>query len=136
MTTGPASRSRHGRQVRLVEVGEAGQARIGRARAVVTTRGLAAWVETRYLAGAGVSALTVPSTELAHAARAVDGDVVVEVAAPAVEPPASDLALEELGLRDPALEELGLRDPAARAVAAGALAALAVLRGTIGGGAS
>jgi hypothetical protein len=43
------------RQVRLAEVGEAGQAKLSRAAVRVPASGLAAAVEARYLTGAGVA---------------------------------------------------------------------------------
>lgn len=45
------------RQRLVVEIGEAGQARIGAARALVRGEGLAAEVERRYLEGAGFAAV-------------------------------------------------------------------------------
>jgi hypothetical protein len=109
---------RHARQSRLAEIGPAGQARIARARVDVGLEGVAAEVAARYLAGAGVGGLRVPTEGVAAAARAVDASVPVEVAstvAAAAEP-------EALG---------ALRDPCARALGHGALVALAALRGAL-----
>ncbi|HEX3769709.1 MAG TPA: hypothetical protein VHV30_02535 [Polyangiaceae bacterium] len=111
--------SRHGRQTRLAEVGVEGQARIAGATLTVASRGLAAEVATRYLAGAGVGCLRVDDARLEEIAAAVDPSVSVEMAdgvLPAA--PASDLA--------------GLVDPGARAVAEGAREALRSLRAVLG----
>jgi hypothetical protein len=105
---------RHGRQAKLAEVGVEGQARI--AQAVVTVRldGLAADVASRYLAGAGVSAVRVRDAGLAQGARALAPEVRVDV-----DP---DLAIDGEG------ECLDLRDPSACDIARGAHAALCELR--------
>ena len=105
---------RHSRQTRLAGVGVAGQARLAAAHVIVTERGLAGWVMTRYLAGAGVGALTVAEAEHEAAARATDDGVVVR-RTEAEREPASDAELEAL-------------DPAAREVARGARAAVRALR--------
>jgi len=58
---------RYTRQVRLAEVGEAGQARLASAHACVHGDGMAADVEARYLRGAGVSvthATTHPNEDM------------------------------------------------------------------------
>jgi hypothetical protein len=105
---------RHGRQVRLAEVGDAGQARIARASVAVRLDGPAADVAVRYLAGAGVARVVVRDALLAEAAHAVD---------PAVEAPVdARLDAETLAL------ELPLHDPAARALAQGAWVALREIR--------
>jgi molybdopterin/thiamine biosynthesis adenylyltransferase len=49
----------YARQTILAEVGEAGQARIHAARAVVRTRGLAAEIAERYLVAAGFGEVRV-----------------------------------------------------------------------------
>jgi hypothetical protein len=111
--------SRHGRQSRLAEVGAAGQARIADATVTVASRGLAAEVATRYLAGAGVGRLRVDDARLEEIAAAIDPAVAVEVA----------------GARLPAGEasdHAGLVDPGARAVAEGAREALRSLRAVLG----
>jgi hypothetical protein len=107
---------RHGRQIRLREVGEDGQARIARARPRVLAVGLAGEVEARYLAGAGVAAFVVADDRAARAARAVDARATVTVE-PAFAPP-SPLPFE-------------VEDASARAVAEGAWRALLVLRKAI-----
>lgn len=70
---------RHGRQVRLAEVGEAGQNRLAGARVAVTADGFAGDIATRYLAGAGCGSLRVKSPDLAAAARATDPSAQVAV---------------------------------------------------------
>jgi hypothetical protein len=105
---------RHSRQIRLAGVGVAGQARLAAAHAVVTERGLAGWVMARYLAGAGVGALTVAEAEHGAGALAIDDGVVVRREAPLGGEPAADAELDAL-------------DPAAREVARGARAAVRAL---------
>src|SRR5580704_4287638 len=93
---------RHGRQIRLTEVGSAGQARLARARVEVSLDGLAGEVAARYLAGAGVGQVCVTNATLAEAARAIDPGVNVAVIAgialspwsefDAIEGPARELA--------------------------------------------
>lgn len=106
------------RQRRLVEVGEAGQARLAALAARVAGAGIAARVEALYLAGAGVGALVVEDDTVAEAARALNPEVDVRVeervAAPAEVP--SDIAALAPGARD---------------VAEGALRALLTLRGAL-----
>jgi hypothetical protein len=104
---------RHSRQTRLVGVGEDGQARLGAADVVVTEPGLAGWVMARYLAGAGVGALTVADADHEAAARAVDDAVVVRRGNPSEPGPDDDL------------DDL---DPAAREVARGARAAVRAMK--------
>jgi len=104
---------RHSRQTRLVGVGEDGQARLAAAHVVVTERGLAGWVMARYLAGAGVGALTVADADHEAAARAIDDAVVVRRGNPSEPLPDGDL------------EDL---DPAARDVARGARAAVRAIK--------
>jgi hypothetical protein len=70
---------RHGRQIRLAGVGEAGQKRLAAARVVVAADGFVGEVATRYLAGAGCGDLRVRSSALAAAALAVDPDVQVAI---------------------------------------------------------
>jgi len=109
---------RHGRQSRLREIGDAGQARIAGASAVVASRGLAAEVEARYLAGAGVARLCVRDEATAEAARSVDARARIEV----------DPALPDA----PSALPFALAHPSARAVASGAHAALVTLRHVLG----
>jgi hypothetical protein len=70
---------RHGRQVRLAEVGEAGQNRIAGARVAVAADGFVGDIATRYLAGAGCGSLRVKSPVLAAAARATDPSAQVAI---------------------------------------------------------
>jgi hypothetical protein len=100
---------RHGRQIRLPEIGEAGQERLSASEAVLHTEGDAREIEASYLAGAGVrvgAEASVPAS--------ADG------------PESSRRAYAEL------LATLGLRDPAARSVADGALRALLTMREILG----
>lgn len=95
--------ARHGRQIRLAEVGEAGQARLDAAAvALAGPPSLSREVATTYLVGAGV---TVHDTAVA------------------VESPAAAAAT---------LAALGIVDPVAGEVALGALRALVVLRDVLG----
>lgn len=48
---------RYVRQTRLAAIGEAGQAKLAAADAIVS-RGFSGWVEARYLVGAGVGRVT------------------------------------------------------------------------------
>jgi hypothetical protein len=106
---------RHSRQVRLAEVGVEGQGRIGASVQVVRGRGLAAMVEARYLAGAGVKAIEVEDERVASNARAIDGSVEVRLRAP-----------DGVDDRDPVWAwDLS---PHARDVALGAYRALCALR--------
>jgi hypothetical protein len=116
---------RHSRQSRLADVGEAGQARIARAVAVVPGQGIAAGVAARYLAGAGVAGVRVKDPAAAQAARAVDPAVKVEV----------DADLPDAFPAWP-VGDATLTDPAARAVASGAMLALRALRDALATGAS
>jgi hypothetical protein len=105
---------RHGRQTRLAEVGDLGQAQIARARVDVRAGGFAGEIAARYLAGAGVCGLRVQSESIASAARAVDSAVEVTVAA----------------LEDDVDETAGgfdLSEPAARQLAQGSQLALEAL---------
>ncbi len=109
------SHRRYSRQTKLASVGEAGQARIAEASAS-SGDGLAGWVAARYLAGAGIGELRVPSEEIAEAARATNASVRVLVDA------------ESSVRRDDRFVEL---DPAARDVAVGAHRALSALMGAL-----
>jgi hypothetical protein len=110
---------RYGRQVRLAEVGAAGQARIERARVDVRVDGLAADVAARYLAGAGVGCVCVRGQALAEAARAIAPGVRVDID-PTLAPADQAMAFD-------------LRDPCARDLARGAHAALCALRAVLEG---
>jgi hypothetical protein len=70
---------RHGRQMRLAEVGEVGQKRLAAAQITVAADGLAGEVAVRYLAGAGVGRLSVKTLALSSAAKSVDPAVHVSV---------------------------------------------------------
>jgi len=112
---------RHARQIKLVEVGGAGQARIGAARVDVPDSGLAGEVAARYLAGAGVGRIRVRAERIAAIARAIDPAISVEVIH------AGEADLRGLG------EASDLHDSAAQAVERGARFALAALRDALGG---
>jgi hypothetical protein len=116
---------RHGRQSRLADVGLAGQKRIAEATVEVRSDGLAGEVATRYLAGAGVGSLRVPSPALAAIARSVDPAVRVE-------------AVSRAGTRagEPSIaadHEPPFRDPSAGDLARGAREALRALRAVLEG---
>lgn len=113
---------RHDRQARLAEVGSEGQARIAAASVAVRASGLAAEMETRYLAGAGVGRIRVGDPALADVATSIDPAVRVEVDADAVNAVGGD-----------ASELRELRDPCAREAARGAREALRALRGILEG---
>lgn len=105
---------RHSRQTRLLGVGAAGQARLSAAEVAVTEHGLAGWVMARYLAGAGVGALSVTDREHGQAAVATDDEVRIRLVEVAERAPIADAELDVL-------------DPAAREVARGARAAVRAL---------
>ena len=107
----PSSQSRHARQARLAEVGERGQAVLAASTAVVKGEGLAAEVEARYLAGAGVGTLIVGAEAVARVAREADPSVHVEVRDVVGDDPEAPVAL-------------GLESAAAMALATGAYRAL------------
>jgi hypothetical protein len=113
---------RHTRQVRLVEIGEAGQARLAHAAVSVRGAGAAGVLEARYLAGAGVGTVRVHDDAQARAVAAMDASVRVE----RVEPAAPARPLEPTPLD--ALEGM---DPSALDVARGAWRALDTLRRVI-----
>jgi hypothetical protein len=114
---------RHGRQSRLADVGATGQQRIAAATVEVRSEGLAGEVATRYLAGAGVGSLRVPSPAFAAVARSVDPAIRVEV---------STSAGREGNGEEPH-EDPDFRDPGARDLARGAREALHALRKILGG---
>jgi hypothetical protein len=109
---------RHGRQVRLAEIGAEGQRRIANASVDVGLDGLAADVAVRYLAGAGVSRIRVKDGSLVGIAAAVD--------------PAIEATLDE-GLGAEPAPDLPLRDPVARDLARGAHLALGAILGALRG---
>lgn len=100
------------RQKRLREVGEAGQARLTAAQAVLDSDGLRADVAARYLVGAGIGRLTAPVAVHA-AARAIDPEVA--------------LTKGPAGPQIPVAPAFVL-DPAAREAFAGAFDALCIIR--------
>jgi len=105
----------HGRQIRLAEVGEAGQERLGSAELVVRGGGDAREVQTAYLRGAGV--------------RVHEQEAGVK-AKEAAE------ARAETKIYADAVKAMGVRDVAAREVAEGAFAALVAMRRILGVGAA
>jgi hypothetical protein len=118
---------RHARQVRLAEVGEAGQARLAVATVDVWLEGAAGEIAARYLAGAGVGRLRVKDPLAAQAAAAVDPSTLVEP----LPPEACSPKPEASGKSEPLL---GLEGAAARDLARGALLALEALREQLGVG--
>lgn len=119
---------RHARQMRLAELGQAGQERIKRAQVDVSLNGIAGEVAVRYLAGAGVGALRVRDPALARLALAIDSTVHVEVD-PRLE--AGDgSAISGIDASEPSATS-GLSDPACRELALGAHVALRGLRAAL-----
>jgi molybdopterin/thiamine biosynthesis adenylyltransferase len=117
---------RYARQERLVDVGEAGQARIAGTTCVVAGRGLDALVEARYLAGAGFGCVVVTDSEAARAAREINRDVEVSVIpVPTSADTSSGTAREDVA------STLAALSPGAREVALGAYRALCALRAAI-----
>lgn len=117
--------SRYGRQIRLAEVGLAGQARISAARIDVPMVGLAGDVAARYLAGAGVGFLHVRSPAVAAAATAIDPGVHVEI---------EDISDDRSHHAPASMSDesaFNFRDPVAREVARGARFALRALRAVL-----
>jgi hypothetical protein len=110
-------RQRHARQALLVEVGEDGQRRVEAIAHVIAGDGLAARVEARYLAGAGVRRLEACAEAVVDEARAIDPSVECLAGEPADGRPA--------GEAPPWAGDLALP---ARDVAIGAYRALTVLR--------
>jgi hypothetical protein len=107
------------RQRLVVEIGDAGQARIGAARAVVTGEGHAATVERRYLEGAGFGSI---EREHEHEDERAEGDGGAD-------------ALRSRAAGETAVaarvRALGL-DPSAEAVVLGAARALVQIREAAG----
>jgi hypothetical protein len=112
-------RPRHSRQARLAEVGEDGQRRISATACAVRGDGVAARVEARYLAGAGIGRMVLDADAVAGSAKEVDALVEVRAA----------FDRDRDRDRDPAWS-LDL-EPAAREVALGAHRALQVLRDAV-----
>jgi molybdopterin/thiamine biosynthesis adenylyltransferase len=85
---------RYGRQMVLPEVGGVGQARLRQTHAVATGE-----VEALYLAAAGIGILTVPTAEIAAAARALNPLVEVRISAgPVANDEVEVQALRALGI--------------------------------------
>lgn len=122
---------RHARQIRLVEVGEAGQERIGREMCVVPGTGLSAVVEARYLAGAGVERLVVDNDEVARAAHEVDPSVGVEVTSRPFSVLGPGAGPHDAKSSSDVTNALTRLSPGAREVALGAYRALVAIRSVI-----
>jgi hypothetical protein len=101
-------RVRHGRQIRLPEIGEAGQERLSASEVVLQGEGDAREVEAAYLARSGVR--------------------VIDDAAAAAKASAKAGANGDAKIYADALASLSMRDTAARDVAEGALRALLAMR--------
>lgn len=101
---------RHGRQIRLPEIGEAGQERLCASEVAVQSSNDAREIEAEYLTRSGIRVVAAPSAPAAPAASANGGTAA----------------------RDEVLASLGVRDAAARDVAVGALSALVAIRGVLG----
>ena len=106
------TRARYGRQIRLPEIGEAGQARLMTSHVVLGGAGDARTVEAAYVARAGMHVVDDASAEAKESAKALaDG---------------SDRLYAET------LASLGLKDSVAREVGDGALRALLAMRKVLG----
>ena len=106
------TRARYGRQIRLPEIGEAGQARLLASDVVLGGSGEVRTVEAAYLARAGVRVIDDAKAEAKAKARA---------AAAGADKLHADL-----------LASLGLKDSIAREVGDGALRALLAIRTILG----
>lgn len=120
-------RKRYGRQIRLREIGEAGQERLASARARLGGRGAARVVEGLYLRAAGVGFVEgeVPAehrASLASLAHAPPDDAVAGLA-----PLGADVDVETL------LASLGIGRAPTREIAEGALRALVTIRAALAG---
>jgi hypothetical protein len=100
---------RHGRQIRLKEVGTAGQDRLDATEAVLSGAHDAREVEAVYLRQAGLKVREAHPSAAARVRAKPDEKLAVET-----------------------LRALGVRDPAARDVADGALRALIAMRTVLG----
>ena len=106
------TRARYGRQIRLPEIGEAGQARLMASEVVLGGSGDVRTVEAAYVARAGIRVVDDATAEAKALATAVaDG---------------TDK------LHADALASLGLKDSVAREVGDGALRALLAMRKILG----
>jgi hypothetical protein len=132
--------TRHSRQTRLAEVGDAGRARLAAGHAFIVADGLLGEVQARYLAGAGVGTLHVLHEGPARAAAQVDGDIVVnrdvdvdvDVKTTMPSPPTMTSTTTETTASTTTVPEFGMRDGAARDVAAGAWLALCAIKNLLG----
>jgi hypothetical protein len=105
-------RVRHGRQVRLPEIGEAGQERLVASEAILSGSAYARETEAAYLARAGVRVVDDANAAAKAKTKAeADGSAAVHTFA---------------------LESLGTRDVVAREAADGALRALLAMRKILG----
>jgi hypothetical protein len=108
----PDIRTRYGRQIRLPEIGEAGQARLLASDVVLGGSGEVRTVEAAYLARAGVRVIDDAKAEAKAKAKAAANGADK--------------------LHGDALASLGLKDSIAREVGDGALRALLALRAILG----
>lgn len=108
---------RFDRQVRLAEIGAAGQARISGGLISIGLDGPATDIAARYLAGAGVRGVRVRDIAFANGARALMPGIRIEVE-PALPDDAEALAFD-------------IRDPTCRDICRGAHAALRALRAAL-----
>jgi hypothetical protein len=105
-------RARHGRQIRLAEIGEAGQERLAATEVVLGAVGDAREIEATYVARAGMRVVDDARADAKEKAKALaDGQAVA---------------------RGEALASLGIRDVKALEVADGALRALLAMRKALG----
>jgi hypothetical protein len=105
-------RVRHGRQIRLPEIGEAGQERLALTEVVLGATGDAREIEAAYVARAGMRVVDDARAEAKERAKAeADGQAAV---------------------RAQALTSLGISDSKALEVADGALRALLAMRKALG----
>ena len=105
-------RARYGRQIRLPEIGEAGQARLLASEVVIGGEGDARSVEAAYVARAGIRVVDDASAEAQEKAKAIaDGSEKVRV---------------------DTLAALALKDVTVREVGDGALRALLAMRKILG----
>ncbi len=105
-------RARYGRQIRLPEIGEAGQARLLASEVVIGGAGDARTVEAAYVARAGIHVVDDANAEAQAKAKAVaDGSEKVRV---------------------DVLASCGLKDVSVREVGDGALRALLAMRKILG----
>jgi hypothetical protein len=103
---------RHGRQIRLPEIGEAGQERLNATDAVLGAVGDAREVEAAYVARSGMRVVDDARADAKEKARALaDGQTAAQAEV---------------------LASLGIRDPKALEIADGALRALLAMRKALG----